>query len=140
MNNKEIAESLIKLVKLNSDTAWNYERAINQIQDEDLRQELHELHNQHLEHVDNLNSYIKQLGERVPSYEHTGEMSDELVAITNDMSDEEVIRSLRKNETVLSDKLQAIVEEVQIPELAHDLEEDLEDERIYIETLQNYMS
>ena len=32
MNNKEIAENLKELVKLFSDSAWNYEKALDQIQ------------------------------------------------------------------------------------------------------------
>ncbi len=139
MTNKEIAESLKELVKLYSDSTWNYERALDQIQDEDLRKDLVELHDEHLEHMDNLNNYIKQLGERIPQYEYTGEMSAELTTITNDMSDEEIINSLRKNEKVLSEKLENIVEDIQIPEIAHDLEEDIDDENIYIDTLKDYL-
>ena len=139
MTNKEIAESLKELVKLYSDSTWNYERALDQIQDEDLRKDLVELHDEHLEHMDNLNNYIKQLGERIPQYEYTGEMSTVLTTITNDMSDEEIINSLRKNEKVLSEKLENIVEDVQIPEIAHDLEEDIDDENIYIDTLKDYL-
>ena len=139
MTNKEIAESLKELVKLYSDSTWNYERALDQIQDEDLRKDLVELHDEHLEHMDNLNNYIKQLGERIPQYEYTGEMSTVLTTITNDMSDEEIINSLRKNEKVLSEKLENIVEDIQIPEIAHDLEEDIDDENIYIDTLKDYL-
>ncbi|HLV33364.1 MAG TPA: ferritin-like domain-containing protein [Chitinispirillaceae bacterium] len=139
MTNKEIAESLKELVKLYSDSTWNYERALDQIQDEDLRKDLVELHDEHLEHMDNLNNYIKQLGEIIPQYEYTGEMSTELTTITNDMSDEEIINSLRKNEKVLSEKLENIVEDIQIPEIAHDLEEDIDDENIYIDTLKDYL-
>ena len=139
MNNQEIAESLMELVKLFSDTAWNYERALDQIQDEDLRLELTELHNEHIENMENLNSYIRQLGEKTPEYEFSGEISPELKAITSEMPDDEVIRTLRKNEKVINEKLSSIVEDVQIPELTHELEEEIENEEIYIDTLDNMM-
>ncbi|NLG17581.1 MAG: hypothetical protein GX556_09660 [Fibrobacter sp.] len=139
MNNQEIAESLMELVKLFSDTAWNYERALDQIQDEDLRLELSELHNEHIGNMENLNSYIRQLGEKTPAYEFSGEMSSELKAITSEMPDDEVIRTLRKNEKVINEKLSSVVEDVQIPELTHELEEEIENEKIYIDTLENLM-
>lgn len=66
MNNKEIAENLKELVKLFSDSAWNYEKALDQIQDEDLKFELSELHDEHLENAENLNKYLRQLGRRHP--------------------------------------------------------------------------
>jgi len=43
MNNKQLADSLKDLVKLYSDSAWNYERALDQIQDEDMKQQLAEM-------------------------------------------------------------------------------------------------
>ncbi|HON12150.1 MAG TPA: ferritin-like domain-containing protein [Chitinispirillaceae bacterium] len=138
MNNKEIAENLKDLVKLFSDSAWNYEKALDQIQDEDLKFELSELHNEHLEHAENLNKYLRQLGEKTPRFEISDETS-ELITITSEMSDDEVIRNLRRNERVVKERLSSVVEDVQIPELAQELEEDIEDESIYIDTLQNLM-
>ncbi|NLD99783.1 MAG: DUF2383 domain-containing protein [Fibrobacter sp.] len=140
MNNKQLADSLKELVKLYSDSAWNYERALDQVQDEELKPQLAEMHEEHLDHMENLNSYIRQLGEMPPEYLFSGEMSSELKVITNELADDEIIRFLRENEKVLSKKLQVLVENVQIPEIVHDLEEDLEDENEYIETLQNFMS
>lgn len=139
MNNREIADNLKELSKLYADSAWNYERALNSIQDEDLRLELTEMHAEHIEQFDNFNNYIKQLGERPIKYQSTGEMSAEIVAIKEGMSDEEIINTLRKNEQVINSKLQSIVDEVQIPEIAHDLEEDIDAEAGYIETLKDYM-
>jgi hypothetical protein len=139
MNNREIAENLKELSKLYADSAWNYERALNSIQDEDLRLELTEMHAEHIEQFDNFNTYIKQLGERPIKYQSTGEMSAEIVAIKEGMSDEEIINTLRKNEQVINSRLQSIVDEVQIPEIAHDLEEDIDVESGYIETLKDFM-
>lgn len=139
MTNREIAESLKILIKLYSDSAWNYERALDEIQDEELRRDLLELHDEHLEHKNNLDGYIKQLGERIPQYQYTGEMSSELVIITNEMSDEEIINSLRKNEMLLTERLESIIDDVQIPEIAHDLEDDIDDEDIYMNTLKDYL-
>jgi hypothetical protein len=139
MNNQEIAENLQELSKLYADCAYNYERALNSIQDEDLRLELTEMHANHIGQLDNFNDYIKQLGERPIKYQSTGEMSAELIAIKEGMSDEEVINVLRKNEQVINNKLHAIVDDVQIPEITHDIEEDIDDEEMYIETLKDYM-
>ena len=139
MTNQEIALSLKDLSKLYADSAWNYERALNSIQDEDLRLELTEMHSNHMGQFDNFNDYIKQLGERPIKYQSTGEMSAELIAVKEGMSDEEIITILRKNEQVINDKLHSIVDDVQIPEITHDIEEDIEDEEIYIETLKDYM-
>lgn len=139
MDNIEIVENLTMLVKLYSDSAWNYERALDQIQDEDMRQQLLELHDQHLESMENLGNYIKQLGGKSPHYEYSGEMDPDLKIINNEMSDDLIIRALRQNERVLSKKLEAAIEGIQIPEIAHDLEDDLEDEKVFIDTLQDYM-
>ncbi|NLP02467.1 MAG: hypothetical protein GX089_08235 [Fibrobacter sp.] len=138
MNNKEIAENLKELVKLFSDSAWNYEKALDQIQDEDLKFELSELHDEHLENAENLNKYLRQLGEKAPRFEISDETS-ELITITSEMSDGEVIRNLRRNERVVRERISSVVEDVQIPELAQELEEEIEDEGIYINTLQNLM-
>lgn len=140
MNNREIAENLKGLVKLYGDSAWNYERALDLIQDEEIHQQLLEMHDSHLDRMENLKEYIKQLGERAPQSEYFAEISPELSVVNDEMNDEDIIRVLKKNENLLSKRLQAVVENVQIPELAQDLEEDLEDEKIYIDTLQNFTS
>ncbi len=139
MNNREIAENLKELSKLYADSAWNYDRALNSIQDEDLRLELVEMHAEHMEQFNNFNNYVKQLGERPIKFQSTGEMSENIVAIKEGMSDEEIINTLRKNEQVISNKLNSIVDDVQIPEITHDIEEDLDDEKEYIEMLKDYM-
>ena len=139
MNNREIAETLKDLSKLYADSAWNYDRALNSINDEDLRQELVEMHAEHMEQFDNFNNYVKQLGEKPMKFQSNGEMSEDIVAIKEGMSDEEIITILRRNEQIISDKLHLIVDDVQIPEIAHDLEEDIDDEEVYIETLKDYM-
>lgn len=139
MNNREIADNLKDLSKLYADSAWNYERALNSIQDEDLRLELTEMHAEHIEQFNNFNNYVKQLGEKPIRYQSTGEMSEEIIAIKEGMSDEEIINTLRKNEQVISDKLQEIVDDVQIPEITHDIEADIEDEEDYINTLKDYI-
>lgn len=139
MNNQEIADCLKELVKLYNDSAWNYERALDLIQDEDLHQQMLEMHDSHLDRMENLKEYIAQLGEKVPQSDMFSEISPDLSVVSDDMADEDILRVLKKNENVLSKKLQGIVENIQIPELAHDLEEDIEDEKIYIDTLQNYM-
>lgn len=139
MNNQEIADCLKELVKLYNDSAWNYERALDLIQDEDLHQQMLEMHDSHLDRMENLKEYIAQLGEKVSQSDMFLEISPDLSVVSDDMADEDILRVLKKNENVLSKKLQGIVENIQIPELAHDLEEDIEDEKIYIDTLQNYM-
>ena len=140
VTNKEIAESLIGLVKLYNDAAWNYERALDLIQDEDIHQQMLEMHDSHLDRMENLKEYVKQLGEKIPQDDYFVEISPELSVVNEDMIDEDIVKVLKKNENHLSKKLQEVVEKIQIPEIAHDLEEDLEDEKIYIETLQNFMS
>ncbi len=140
MNNREIAESLKSLVKLYGDSAWNYERALDLIQDEELYQQLLEMHGSHLDRMESLKEYIKQLGERVSEAEYMEEISPEISVVNDEMADEDIVRVLKKNENVLSKKLQSVVENIQIPELAQDLEEEIEDEKIYIDTLQNFMS
>lgn len=62
-----------------------------------------------------------------------------MITITSEMSDGEVIRNLRRNERVVRERISSVVEDVQIPELAQELEEEIEDEGIYINTLQNLM-
>jgi hypothetical protein len=140
MNNKDLVVNLKRIAKLFSDAAWNYERALNKIEDEDLRLELMEMHDEHMEQMENLNGYIKQLGENPPKFVSIGEMSKELIPVTDDMSSEEIIKALRNNEKIISGKLQSLADEVQIPEIARDLEDDIDDEKTYIDTLRDYMS
>lgn len=140
MNNKEIAENLLGLVKLYNDAAWNYERALDLIQDEEIHRQMLEMHDSHLDRMENLKEYVTQLGEKIPQDEYFLEISPELSVVNEDMADEDIVKVLKKNENHLSKKLQEVVENIQIPEIAHDLEEDLEDEKIYIDTLQSFMS
>jgi hypothetical protein len=56
------------------------------------------------------------------------------------MSNEDIVKVLKKNENLLSRELQRVVEHVEIPELVQDLEDVIEDEKIYIDTLENYIS
>ncbi len=138
MNNKEIAERLKELVKLYDDCAWNYERALDLIQDEELYQQLVEMNDAHLERMENLKEYIKQLGVEVPDY--LEEISPEISIVNDEMNDEDIVKVLKKNENLLSKELQGVVESIQIPELVQDLEEGIEDEKIYIDTLENFIS
>lgn len=138
MNNKEIAENLKGLVKLYEDCAWNYERALALIQDEELHQQLIEMSDSHLERMRNLKEYIKQLG--VAEADYIEEMSAEISIVNDEMADEDIVKVLKKNENLLSRELQGVVETVQIPELVQDLEDEIEDEKIYIDTLDNYLS
>ena len=120
------------------DCAWNYERALDLIQDEELHQQLIEMNDAHLERMENLKEYIKQLGVEVPEY--LEEISPEISTVDDEMSDEDIVKVLKKNENLLSRELQGVVENVQIPELVQDLEEEIEDEKIYIDTLENFIS
>ncbi len=138
MNNKEIAENLKGLVKLYEDCAWNYERALALIQDEELHQQLIEMSDSHLERMRNLKEYIKQLG--VAEADYIEEMSAEISIVNDEMADEDIVKVLKKNENLLSRELQGVVETVQIPELVQDLEDEIEDEKIYIDTLDNFLS
>lgn len=138
MNNKDIAESLKGLVKLYEDCAWNYERALDVIQDEDLHEQLIEMNDAHLERMENLKEYIKQLG--VEEIDYLEEISPEISLVNDEMSDEDIVKVLKKNENLLSRELQGVVEKIQIPELAQDLEDEIEDEKIYIDTLENFIS
>lgn len=138
MNNKEIAENLKGLVKLYEDCAWNYERALALIQDEELHQQLIEMSDSHLERMRNLKEYIKQLG--VAEADYIEEMSSEISIVNDEMADEDIVKVLKKNENLLSRELQGVVETVQIPELVQDLEDEIEDEKIYIDTLDNFLS
>jgi short-subunit dehydrogenase len=69
----------------------------------------------------------------------TEELSEEMEIVTDDLSDDEIIRRLRNGEKVISERLQVLVENVEIPELVQIFEEDLEDEDVYINTLKNYL-
>ncbi len=138
MNNKEIAEGLKRLVKLYEDCAWNYERALDLIQDEELHQQLIEMSGAHMERMESLKEYIKQFGYEEADY--LGEISPEISLVNDEMNDEDIVKVLKKNENLLSRELQGMVENIQIPELAQDLEDEIEDEKIYIDTLENFIS
>ncbi|HEX2959916.1 MAG TPA: hypothetical protein VHO70_23975 [Chitinispirillaceae bacterium] len=139
MNNHEIHALLVKLAKLYADSAWNYERAIMIIQEEEIKNELAKMHDNHIEHMERLNAYIKDFGGDWVSIDLEGEISEEMELVTDELSEEEIIRRLRNGEKTLSEKLQYLVETVEIPDLAQNLEEELEDEDVYINTLKNFL-
>jgi hypothetical protein len=139
MNNEELRRSLIKLAKLYADSAWNYERAIMIIQDEELKNELAKMHNYHIEHLERINLYIRDFGGNSLEADLAEDLSEEMAVVTDGLSEEEVVLRLRNGEKAVSEKLQELVENVEIPELAQNLEEDLEDEDVYINTLKNYL-
>jgi hypothetical protein len=139
MDNQEIHESLVKLAKLNADSAWNYERAVMIIQEEEIKNELAKMHDYHIEHMERLNAYLRDFGENGVSVDMGEEISEEMELITDELSEEEIIRRLRNGEKVLSEKLQYLVETVELPDLAQNLEEELEDEDVYINTLKNLL-
>jgi hypothetical protein len=139
MDNQEIHESLVKLAKLNADSAWNYERAVMIIQEEEIKNELAKMHDYHIEHMERLNTYLRDFGDNGVSVDLGEEISEEMELITDELSEEEIIRRLREGEKVLSEKLQYLVETVELPDLAQNLEEELEDEDVYINTLKNLL-
>ncbi len=138
MNNDELRKGLIKLAKLYADSAWNYERAIMIIQDEDFKNELAKMHNNHIEHLERINLYIRDFGGGSLQAELSEDLSEEMEVITDDLSEEEIILRLKKGEKAVAEKLQDLLEIVEIPELIQNLEEDLEDEDVYINTLRNF--
>jgi hypothetical protein len=139
MDNNEIHQSLTKLAKLNADSAWNYERAVMIIQEEEIKNELAKMHDYHIEHLERLNTYLKDFGGGEISADLGEEISEEMELITDELSEEEIIQRLRNGEKILSEKLQNLVETVEIPDLAQNLEEELEDEDAYINTLKNLL-
>ncbi len=139
MNNHEIHESLAKLAKLNADSAWNYERAVMIIQEEGIKNELAKMHDYHIEHMERLNAYLRDYGGGWVSIDTGEEISEEMELVTDELSEEEIIRRLGNGEKVLSEKLQYLVETIEIPDLAQNLEEELEDEDVYINTLKNLL-
>lgn len=139
MENQKIHESLVKLAKLNADSAWNYERAVMIIQEEEIKNELAKMHDYHIEHMERLNTYLRDFGDNGVSVDLGEEISEEMELITDELSEEEIIRRLGNGEKVLSEKLQDLVETVELPELAQNLEEELEDEDVYINTLKNLL-
>ncbi|MBN1601280.1 MAG: hypothetical protein JW915_06710 [Chitinispirillaceae bacterium] len=138
MNIDYLRTSLIKLAKLYADSAWNYERAIVIIQDEELKNELAKMHNNHIEHLERINLYIRDFGGGSLQAELSEDLSEEMEVITDDLSEEEIIFRLKKGEKAVAEKLQDLLEIVEIPELIQNLEEDLEDEDVYINTLRNF--
>jgi hypothetical protein len=138
MNNKEIADALIELSKLYTDSAWNYDRAMQIIKDEKLKTDLAEMQTEHLEQVDLFKNYAKQLGETNVYTDIPGVNATGITVIEDDMTEEDIVLALRRNEEMISKKLEQLAEDVMIPEIVHDLEEDLDDENEYIKTLNKF--
>jgi hypothetical protein len=109
------------------------------IEDDDLKNELAKMHENHTERLERLNIYIRDFGGTALQADLTEELSEEMEIVTDDLSDDEIIRRLRNGEKVISERLQVLVENVEIPELVQIFEEDLEDEDVYINTLKNYL-
>lgn len=139
MNIDDLRKSLVKLAKLYADSAWNYERAIMIIQDEELKNELAKMHNNHIEHLERINLYTRDFGGGSLQAELTEDLSEEMEVVTDDLSEGEIILRLKKGEKAVAEKLQDLLEIVEIPELIQNLEEDLEDEDVYINTLRNFL-
>jgi hypothetical protein len=139
MDTNDTRAILTKLAKLYADSIWNYDRALMIIQDDDLKNELAKMHENHTGRLERLNIYIRDFGGTALQADLTEELSEEMEVVTDDLSEEEIIRRLRNGEKVISGRLQVLVENVEIPELVQIFEEDLEDEDVYINTLKNFL-
>ena len=105
-----------------------------------MREDLLELRDRHLFHFERLSDHLKNMGELPPRYGIPGELSQGLRSITDDMKDDDVIRTLRANEHFITDRIRDLEENVQIPEINEELEEELDDEQMYMSTLDDMMS
>jgi hypothetical protein len=140
MDGREIAEKLRVLAQLYADAAWTYERAIMKIEQEEMRDELWLLQHEHVRHFEDLANRIRQLGERPPEYGYTGELSEDIRPITDDMGPDEVIRTLRENERRITERIVDVEQEMESTEITQELDGNLEDEQIYMNSLDDMIT
>jgi len=140
MEERDLVNTLKLLAQLYADAAWTYERAIDKIDQDEMRDELLDLRDQHLRHYENLSNYLRDIGEMPPRYGYPAEISEGLRSITDEMSVDETIRALKNNERYITTKIREAEETTQLAELTDELEGELEDEQSYIKILDDMAS
>ncbi|MDG5814946.1 ferritin-like domain-containing protein [Chitinispirillales bacterium ANBcel5] len=139
MENKEIARQLKNLTALDMEAAREYSWALENIKDEGLCEQLCDFKEDHEEHVQNLSRYIRQLGEKPP---RKNEIGSELKhdGKKGQYQIEDILRTLMRDEKIVSDKYEKLLDQVTIPQIAADLENDYEDDLLHLQTIRELLS
>ena len=66
MEKNEIIETVSKLIQLDVDTVYSYDKALDEIEDEIMRERLKQFRDMHQKHIKNLSDAIRTLGLEPP--------------------------------------------------------------------------
>ncbi|MFP4162522.1 MAG: ferritin-like domain-containing protein [Chitinispirillaceae bacterium] len=140
MDNREIAQTLKNLVLLDIEATREYDWAIDHIGDESIREQLSGFKEDHLDHADNISMYIRQLGERMPSSREITESKLHEPNYQPGFKSEEILKTLVKDEKLIAKRYEEALENVFVPEIVSDLENDFEDDQMHAESIQGMLS
>lgn len=140
MDNREIAQTLKNLVLLDIEATREYDWAIDHISDESIREQLLGIKEDHIEHADNINMYIRQLGEKPPDSREITESRLHEPSFQPGFNSEEILKTLMKDEKLIAKRYEEALENVFVPEIVTDLENDFEDDQMHVESIQGILS
>ncbi len=140
MDNREIAQTLKNLVLLDLEATREYDWAIDHISDEGVREQLQGFKEDHIEHADNISMYIRQLGENPPDSRELNESRLHEPSFQPGFSSDEILKILMRDEKLIAKRYEEALENVFVPEIVTDLENDFEDDQMHVESIQGILS
>ncbi len=104
MDNSELIEKLSSLMKIDIDASKTYEKVIEKIRDNDVKDHLIKFKNDHLNHIESLESTIRKLGGTPPKrdIDLKGLFLTGAVLLDQLFNSENALRALKTGEEVIN--------------------------------------
>jgi rubrerythrin len=138
MDNKEMADNLGSLYKLDIDASRAYGQAIEEIEHADIRMKLSEFRNDHERHIDELAAAIRELGEVPPerSPDFKGYLIEGFTALRSKTGTEGALKAMQGNEKLTNKKYGDARSWALTPTARSLIEKNYEDERRHLEYIE----
>ncbi len=139
MNKDELRAKLGMLPQLDIDITHAYDQAINNIENETIREELSRFRQDHLNHLAELSKLLRELGATPPEYspEFKGFMTSGFTSLRYISGTSGSLKALMANENLVHRKYRQVGEsESTEPALTSVIDEHLEDERRHLSYLE----
>ncbi len=139
MNDQEIIDRLSGLVKLDIDAVNAYERAIERIRDERIRETILNYRNDHEGHISNLSVLISELGGEPPerSQDIQGKLMEAVTTMRSITGTVGALKAMRTNEETTNRVYEKAVEWEIREDVHRQLERNFEDEKKHLAFISN---
>lgn len=142
MDNKETAQRLGSLAKVDIDAVSAYTQAIERIQELEVRSALTQFREDHERHIEELFDIITSFGEEPPSRsrDFKGFLIEGFTAIRSSLSDENALKAMHSNEKITNKKYDEALK-WDLPERVLEIiAKNRDDERRHIEYIKHQLS